>query len=186
LREITPDMRGILIDWLVEVAEEFRLEGETLFLCVHYIDRYLSRIQTAITRGKLQLLGITALLIASKYEEIYVPTIQDIVYIADNTYTKEEVLAMEINLLNTLRFDIAVCTVKRFVQYFLKTAEGGIPNSPLVVKSTERRISNGFKIAGAIGLSPVVNPASTLEHLANYLAELSLVHYRFAIGVLLL
>jgi len=158
LREINPEMRAILVDWLVEVVEEFRLEGETLFLTIHYIDRYLSSLletTTPITRGKLQLLGVTALLVASKYEEIYVPTIADIVYIADNTYKNEEVVMMEVNLLNALKFDISVCTTKRFVQYFLKTAETSTPAVP-----EKQRI--------------------TLDHLANYIAELSLVDYRIA------
>jgi len=148
-------MRAILVDWLVEVIEEFRLQSETLFLTIHYIDRYLSLTEVSINRGKLQLLGITSLLIASKYEEIYVPTICDIVYIADNTYTKEEILMMELNLLNALKFDISVCTIKRFVEYFLKTAEDGVP-----VEDKQR---------------------STLENLASYIAELSLVEYRSSI-----
>lgn len=58
-------MRGILVDWLIEVGEEYRLDGETVFLCIHYVDRYLSKLRDPLTRGKLQLLGVTALLIAS-------------------------------------------------------------------------------------------------------------------------
>jgi len=157
---ISLEMRSILVDWLVEVVEEFKLESETLFLTIHYIDRYLSEISLSdkpITKGKLQLLGITSLLIASKYEEICVPTVADLVYIADNTYKKEEVLTMEVNLLNVLRFDITICTMKRFVQYFLKTAEGGLPKS-----------------------QEAVVQRSTLENLSNYISELALVDYRFA------
>ena len=64
-------MRGILIDWLVEVAEEYRLEAETLYLAVNYIDRFLSFVP--VNRSKLQLVGVTCMLIASKYEEIHPP-----------------------------------------------------------------------------------------------------------------
>lgn len=62
-QDINPAMRGILIDWLVEVAEEYRLVPETLYLAVNYIDRFLQ--QVPIHRGKLQLVGITCMLIAA-------------------------------------------------------------------------------------------------------------------------
>jgi cyclin A len=61
--DITPGMRSILIDWLVEVAEEYRLHRETLFLAVNYIDRFLS--QMSVLRGKLQLVGTASLFLAS-------------------------------------------------------------------------------------------------------------------------
>lgn len=61
--DISPNMRGILVDWLVEVAEEYQLVTDTLFLTVSYIDRYLS--SYAISRNKLQLLGVACMLVAS-------------------------------------------------------------------------------------------------------------------------
>ena len=64
--DLSPNMREILMHWLVEVAEEYEVTLETLLLAKNYIDRYLSKKQ--IRREYLQLLGITALLIASKYE----------------------------------------------------------------------------------------------------------------------
>lgn len=87
--DINPSMRAILIDWLVEVAEEYKLASETLYLSTNFIDRYLSR--KKVVRGNLQLLGIVCMLIASKFEEVYAPAIDEFVYISDNTYTKEEV-----------------------------------------------------------------------------------------------
>ena len=61
--DITANMRGILVDWLVEVAEEYKLVADTLYLTVSYVDRYLS--SNAITRQQLQLLGVASMLIAS-------------------------------------------------------------------------------------------------------------------------
>lgn len=61
--DITADMRGVLIDWLVDVAEEYKLVPETLYLTVSYIDRFLS--YNAINRRRLQLLGVSSMLIAS-------------------------------------------------------------------------------------------------------------------------
>ncbi|CAI5463879.1 unnamed protein product [Closterium sp. Yama58-4] len=81
-------MRGILMDWLVEVAEEYRLVPDTLFLTAAYIDRFLSHAQ--VTKNHLQLLGIAAMLIASKYEEIYAPQVDEFCYITDNTYRRHE------------------------------------------------------------------------------------------------
>ena len=86
-------MRAILVDWIIEVHLKFKLLPETLFITVSLIDRYLE--QTQIKRTNLQLVGVTAMLIASKYEEIYAPEVRDFVYITDNAYTKDEILLME-------------------------------------------------------------------------------------------
>jgi len=63
--DINADMRSVLVDWLIEVAEEFRIQSETLFLCIRCIDQYLSRIDSTVTRNRFQLLGVTSLFIAA-------------------------------------------------------------------------------------------------------------------------
>ncbi|PKU27128.1 hypothetical protein llap_22568 [Limosa lapponica baueri] len=73
--DITNSMRAILVDWLVEVGEEYKLQNETLHLAVNYIDRFLSSM--SVLRGKLQLVGTAAMLLASKFEEIYPPEVAD-------------------------------------------------------------------------------------------------------------
>jgi hypothetical protein len=91
-------MRGVLLNWLVEVHQKYKLMGETYFLMVRLIDLYLAREQ--VSRSRLQLLGITALWVAAKYTETYqVPKIQNLVYICDNAYRPEDILAMEGTLL---------------------------------------------------------------------------------------
>ena len=77
-------MRGILVDWLIEVHNKFKLHAQTLWLCVNILDRYLEKVD--VQRTKLQLVGVTALLIAAKFEEIYPPEIKDCVYITDFAY----------------------------------------------------------------------------------------------------
>lgn len=72
-----------------QVSEEYRLVPETLYLTVNYIDRYLSG--NVISRQKLQLLGVACMMIASKYEEICAPQVEEFCYITDNTYLKDEV-----------------------------------------------------------------------------------------------
>ena len=82
-----------MVDWIIEVHLRFHLMPETLFLTINIIDRYLEK--TQIRRTKLQLVAVAALLIASKYEEIYVPELNDFVFISDSAFTKEEILQME-------------------------------------------------------------------------------------------
>ncbi|CAA0840690.1 Putative cyclin-A3-1 [Striga hermonthica] len=114
-KDINANMRGVLVDWLVEVAEEYKLLSDTLYLTVSYIDRFLST--NVINRQKLQLLGVSSMLIASKYEEITPPHVEDFCYITDNTYTKAEVVKMEADVLKSLNFEMGNPTVKTFLRY---------------------------------------------------------------------
>jgi cyclin A len=107
---ITSQMRYVLVDWLVEVAEDFRLSTETLFLCVGYVDRFLSR--RHIQREELQLLGITCLLIASKYEEINPPHIERFAYVSDNACTVDDIVVAEGEVLSSLAYKLASPTAK--------------------------------------------------------------------------
>ena len=88
-RDINHSMRSILVDWLVEVSQEYRLDSQTLFMAVSYIDRFLS--EMSVQRGKLQLVGVTAMLLASKYEEVYPPAVDEFVYITANTCSRDQV-----------------------------------------------------------------------------------------------
>eukprot|EP00803_Ostreobium_quekettii_P005195 evm.model.scf_1397.4 EVM.evm.TU.scf_1397.4 scf_1397:33318-35465(-) len=118
--EINGKMRAVLVDWIVEVHLKFKLMPETLYLCVNLIDRYLTRVQVA--RKRLQLVGISALLIAAKYEEIWPPEVRDFVQICDNAYTRTEVLDMEKHMLIELNWSLTVPTAYHFLSRFLKAA----------------------------------------------------------------
>ncbi|XP_061352633.1 cyclin-A1-4-like [Gastrolobium bilobum] len=120
-KDLYPIMRAILIDWLVEVAEEYRLLPDTLFLTVNYIDRYLSG--NAMHRQRLQLLGVACMLIAAKYEEICAPKVEEFCYITDNTYSKEQVFQMESAVLNFLKFEITAPTARCFLRRFIIVAK---------------------------------------------------------------
>ncbi|NXP73475.1 CCNA1 protein, partial [Ramphastos sulfuratus] len=115
--DITPGMRAVLVDWLVDVGEEYKLQTETLYLAVNFLDRFLSCM--SVLRGKLQLVGTAAILLAAKCEEIYPPEVKEFVYITDDTYTKRQLLKMEHLLLKVLGFDLTVPTTNQFLlQYF--------------------------------------------------------------------
>ena len=116
--DINEKMRAILVDWLIEVHYKFKLLPETLFLTVNLIDRFLDR--EAIHRTKLQLIGVTAMLIASKYEEIYAPEVKDFVYITDRAYQKEEILRQESQMLMQLDFNVVSPSSYRFLERFSK------------------------------------------------------------------
>jgi hypothetical protein len=114
--DINEKMRAVLIDWIIEVHIKFKLEPDTLYLAVNLIDRYLS--VQRVERKKLQLVAVAAMLIASKYEEIYAPEVRDFVYITDKTYTKEEILSMEYKILSTLNYDILTVSPYTFLKRY--------------------------------------------------------------------
>ncbi|XP_059442042.1 cyclin-A3-2-like [Corylus avellana] len=101
---VTAYMRGILVDWLVEIAVARKLLPHTLHLSISYVDRFLSL--NAVNKQKLQLLGVSSMLIASKYEEISPPKVKDFCEISNNILTKKEVVEMEVDILNSLKFEM--------------------------------------------------------------------------------
>lgn len=119
--DINYKMRAILVDWLVSVHLKFKLMPETLFLTVNLIDRYLCR--RVVSRQQLQLVGVTGMLLACKYEEIYPPDIKEFVYITDKAYTREQVLQMEGEMLSTLEFSLTFPSAWRFLERSVRIAE---------------------------------------------------------------
>jgi G2/mitotic-specific cyclin 3/4 len=103
-RELDWNMRKVLIDWIVQVHATFRLLPETLYLTVNIIDRFLT--VRNVPLFKFQLVGATALLIASKYEEITCPSVQEIVWIVESAYPAEEILEAERFMVNMLQFEL--------------------------------------------------------------------------------
>jgi cyclin B len=115
---INEKMRAILIDWLVEVHLKFKLVPETLYLTVNLIDRYL--LGSPVERSNLQLVGVSALLLASKYEEIYPPELKDLVYITDKAYTQEQILSMEEKMVKALKYKMTIASIHCFMMRYLK------------------------------------------------------------------
>jgi len=117
--DINDRMRAILIDWLVEVHLKFKLLPETLFLTVNLIDRFLSR--RCVARTKLQLVGVTAMLLASKREEMYPPEVRDFVYITDSAYTADQIFSLEEEMLEALEFRLEAPTCYSFIPRLLRS-----------------------------------------------------------------
>ncbi|KAG7321167.1 hypothetical protein KOW79_015582 [Hemibagrus wyckioides] len=122
--DLNASMRGILIDWMVEVQENFELNHETLYLAVKLTDHYLS--VTEVMRESLQLIGSTAMLIAAKFEERCPPGIDDFLYICDDAYERQEFLVMERKILQGLNFDINIPVPYRFLRRYAKVAHASM------------------------------------------------------------
>ncbi|KAF8727505.1 A B D E cyclin, partial [Rhizoctonia solani] len=103
--DLTWEMRGILMDWIIQVHSRFRLLPETLFLACNIIDRFLS--MRIVSLVKLQLVGITGLFVAAKYEEIMAPSVQNFLKVSDSGYSEQEILQAEKYILRTLGWDLS-------------------------------------------------------------------------------
>uniref|UniRef100_UPI00358FFD63 G2/mitotic-specific cyclin-B2-like n=1 Tax=Myxine glutinosa TaxID=7769 RepID=UPI00358FFD63 len=101
---VTRHMRAILVDWLIQVHFKFRLLQETLYMAIAVIDRFLQKRRVSVK--EVQLVGVTGMLIACKYEEMYAPTIEDFVFITDKAYQKIQIRKMEEVMLRELDFNL--------------------------------------------------------------------------------
>lgn len=112
--DINEKMRAMLVDWLIDVHFKFKLKSDTLFLTIWLVDKYLSL--KRVKRNKLQLIGVTCMLIACKYEEIYSPEVFDFVYITENSYEKKDIIDLEMEILTLLDFNVTVPTSNSFYE----------------------------------------------------------------------
>ncbi|KAF8070833.1 hypothetical protein N665_1130s0010 [Sinapis alba] len=118
--EINEKMRLILVEWLIDVCVRFELNPETFYLTVNIMDRFLSA--KPVPRKELQLVGLSALLMSSKYEEIWPPQVEDLVDIADHAYSHKQILVMEKTILSTLEWYLTVPTHYVFLARFIKAS----------------------------------------------------------------
>jgi len=111
-------MRGILVDWLIEVHTRFRLLPETLYLAVNIIDRFLSA--KVVQLDRLQLVGVTAMFIASKYEEVLSPHVANFRHVADDGFSETEILSAERYVLSALDYDLSYPNPMNFLRRISK------------------------------------------------------------------
>jgi len=114
--EIKDTSRAFLLEWIVDVHRKFRLQPESLYVTAHLIDQYLSRVQ--VMKNQLHLLGVGALLISTKYEEIYPPDLRDLLAVSENKFSREQVLTMEQSILHALNFKVTSPSAYRFLERF--------------------------------------------------------------------
>jgi hypothetical protein len=122
--QINATMRSILVDWMVDVREEFGLLESSMYLSIRLLDRLLHTV--AVPRRELQLVGSACILVASKLEEVRPPTVDDLQYLCDGTYTHDQIRQMEGALLDKLQFAMHCPTVWSALEFFY--AEFNSPN----------------------------------------------------------
>ncbi|KAL5475410.1 hypothetical protein EMCRGX_G025223 [Ephydatia muelleri] len=127
--DITASMRTILVDWLIEVQENFELFHETLYLAVKLVDLFLQKKE--VKREYLQLVGATSMLIASKFEELSPPLVDDFLYLCDDAYTREELIKTETEILQLLGYDINIPVAYRFLRRFARAADASLETHTL-------------------------------------------------------
>lgn len=110
-----PDMRAAQVDFLVSVQVQFGLKTETLFLAVNLFDRFLKA--KPVKRGDLQLVGVAAMFVATKFEEIDPPDVRDFVHVSQGC-TREDIFEMEVAMLNILGFGLCCPTAPHFVERY--------------------------------------------------------------------
>lgn len=182
--DINAKMRSILVDWLIEVHRKFELMPETLFLTINIVDRFLS--MKSVSRRELQLVGISSMLIASKYEEIWAPEVNDFVCISDNAYVREQILVMEKTILEKLEWLMTVPTPYVFLVRYVKAsvpsdkementvfflAELGLMHYPTIISYSPSKIAASAVYAARCTLDKTPFWNETLEHYTGYLED---------------
>lgn len=119
--EVTERMRSYLVDWLAELHFKFKMWAETLYVTVGIIDRFLA-VTPNLPKAELQCLGIAALHIAGKYEEIYPPDLKTLLKITDHAVPRSDIINMEHKILIKLQFSVTFPSSLRFVERFAKLA----------------------------------------------------------------
>ncbi|KAM7537367.1 hypothetical protein Aperf_G00000061156 [Anoplocephala perfoliata] len=122
-KELTPRMRYILVDWMVQVHAGFNLDPDTLYMATGILDRFLQISSNSINRQTLQLVGVTALYIASKYVELFPPDVNQFASITEGAYSSLEILDYEVTILNRLSFDINIPSPILFLRRILAALE---------------------------------------------------------------
>ncbi|KAM5575746.1 G2/mitotic-specific cyclin S13-7-like [Rosa sericea] len=182
--EVNSYMRSVLIDWLTEVHRKFQLMPETFYLTVDIIDRYLS--VRIVPRKKFQLLGISSILIASKYEEIWAPKVNDIVCITDAEYMHDEIRDMEKEILGKLDWYLTVPTPYVFLARYIKAsvspddemknmvfflAELGVMHYQTIISYSPSMIAAAAVYAARCTLNKTPFWTATLKHHTGYSEE---------------
>ncbi|XP_076856884.1 G1/S-specific cyclin-E1 [Brachyhypopomus gauderio] len=118
---LQPKMRAILLDWLMEVCEVYKLHRETFYLGQDYFDRFMAT-QENVLKTTLQLIGIAALFIAAKMEEIYPPKVHQFAYVTDGACTEEEILDMEVIIMKELNWSLSPLTPVAWLNIYMQMA----------------------------------------------------------------
>jgi G2/mitotic-specific cyclin 2 len=164
-RELAWNMRGILVDFIIQLHTRFRMQQETLFLTVNVIDRFLSIRECSVT--KFQLVGCAAFFIASKCEETIAPSYQHLVQASEGAFTDQELLNAERYILRTLNWDLSYPNPLNFLRRASKADDYDVHN---------RTLGKFLIEIGVVEWRLVACPPSLLAAAAMWIARLILGH----------
>ncbi|CAG5132055.1 unnamed protein product, partial [Candidula unifasciata] len=159
---VTSRMRAVLMDWLMQVQLFEELTDETLHLCVAFIDTFLSLVD--VKMSTLQLIGITCLFIASKFNERFAPKIESLCYLTQDTFVKEQVLHCERIVLQTLHFNLSRPVSVTFLDRYLQ-----VHHNPTKVEYLARYLLDLHITSISLASSPPSLKASSALYLARFL-----------------
>ena len=136
---IDESIRYALVNWMTNLHCEFDMRPETLFLSVNLLDRFCEECEDVIEKSEIISLGVAALMLASKYEEVYYPCTRSFLKVTEGQVSKSSLLRMECEMLSawcssarfshtnrnsrsnigTLDFELTVPTAFTFLRRFL-------------------------------------------------------------------
>ncbi|KAL1129550.1 hypothetical protein AAG570_012495, partial [Ranatra chinensis] len=116
---LQPRMRAVLLEWIIEVCDVYKLHRETYYLAMDYLDRYLGLTRN-VPKVQLQLIGISCLLIASKVEEIYPPKVSEFAYVTDGACSEDDIIKMELIIVKTLNWKCTVITANSWLCIYIQ------------------------------------------------------------------
>lgn len=119
--QLQPKMRAILLDWLIEVSEVYKLHRESYHLAQDYFDRFMAT-QSNVLKSTLQLIGISCLFIAAKMEEMYPPKVHQFAYVTDKACTEDEILSMEVIIMTELNWSLSPQTPISWLNVYMQVA----------------------------------------------------------------
>lgn len=117
-RELEWQQRGLLMDWLVEIHSKLHLLPETLYLAVNIVDRFMTL--RVVNLDKIQLVGVTALLLAAKYEEVFPPVLHHFAYLTGGNFDENDILSAEKFVLQVLEFELSYPNPLNFLRRISK------------------------------------------------------------------
>ncbi|KAM8966839.1 G1/S-specific cyclin-E2 [Pelodytes ibericus] len=168
---LNTDMRTILMDWLIEVSEVYALHRETFYLAQDFFDRFMLT-QNRVSKGMLQLIGVSCLFIAAKLEEIYPPKINEFAYVTDGACCEDDIIEMELIILKALKWDLSPVTAISWLNLYLQVSS--VKESPKLLLP-QYSPQQFIQIAQLLDLSII--DISSLEFQYRILAAAAFYHF---------
>ena len=113
---VTPQMVTKLVDWMLATFWRFDMSTDSIFLSLSLLRAYLKN--RSIEKTRLQALGLTCILIASKYSEVKKLKMEDTLLLCHNIYTSEDIVEMEADILHLLDFDLELPSIHKYYQAY--------------------------------------------------------------------